>query len=327
MQTQCPNCETRFRITESQVKIAEGFVRCGICQEVFNAYEVTTQNESQYSLLKEDSATNNLEQETPGLSAEDNKKPGKSDTESPLAAFLDSHSITPDIVKPGTKQADVESDKTINFNETSATDESRKEAFDFFDEENNESLPHVVPDKFREPQKNGSPGVISTLLWSAGILLLTSALVIEYAWFNRHQLNQIPQMQAFLEQLCQQVDCNKITMRDPSKIELVTRNVYSHPNEKNALMVNVTMKNTANFAQPYPIMQIDFSDIRGGKVAARRFLPKEYLETAPAQANIQTQAQINNTKLQLLPADTSTTITMEIQDPGKQAMTYEFNFM
>ena len=108
-------------------------------------------------------------------------------------------------------------------------------------------------------------------------------------------------------------------MRNPAKIELISRNVYSHPNEKNALMVNITMKNHADFAQPYPIMQIKFSDVRGGNVAARRFLPAEYL---PEELQRQDSQQ-----LQLLEPDTNMTFTMEIQDPGKQAMTYEFDFL
>ena len=108
-------------------------------------------------------------------------------------------------------------------------------------------------------------------------------------------------------------------MRDPEKIELITRNIYSHPNEKGALLVNVTMKNNADFAQPYPVMQIDFSDIRGGIVAARRFFPAEYLSIEYQQNNAEHQ--------RLLQPNTSASLTLEIQDPGKQAMTYEFNFL
>ena len=33
--TQCPNCDTRFRVSESQLQIAAGRVRCGACLAVF----------------------------------------------------------------------------------------------------------------------------------------------------------------------------------------------------------------------------------------------------------------------------------------------------
>lgn len=37
MYTQCPHCQTCFRISEAHLKIAKGKVRCGSCQEVFDA--------------------------------------------------------------------------------------------------------------------------------------------------------------------------------------------------------------------------------------------------------------------------------------------------
>ncbi len=39
LQTQCPNCQTRFRVTDDQLGIAKGKVRCGSCMSVFNAIE------------------------------------------------------------------------------------------------------------------------------------------------------------------------------------------------------------------------------------------------------------------------------------------------
>lgn len=39
LQTQCPKCETRFRVTDEQLSIAGGKVRCGSCMSVFNAVE------------------------------------------------------------------------------------------------------------------------------------------------------------------------------------------------------------------------------------------------------------------------------------------------
>ena len=37
MYTQCPHCQTCFRISEAHLKVAKGKVRCGSCQEVFDA--------------------------------------------------------------------------------------------------------------------------------------------------------------------------------------------------------------------------------------------------------------------------------------------------
>ena len=35
--TRCPACSTTFKVVQDQLKISEGWVRCGHCQEVFNA--------------------------------------------------------------------------------------------------------------------------------------------------------------------------------------------------------------------------------------------------------------------------------------------------
>lgn len=37
--TRCPHCDTRFRVTDEQLGIARGKVRCGSCMEVFNALD------------------------------------------------------------------------------------------------------------------------------------------------------------------------------------------------------------------------------------------------------------------------------------------------
>ncbi len=34
--TRCPHCQTTFRVTEDQLKLYEGAVRCGVCQQIFN---------------------------------------------------------------------------------------------------------------------------------------------------------------------------------------------------------------------------------------------------------------------------------------------------
>jgi predicted Zn finger-like uncharacterized protein len=303
MQTQCPHCATRFRVTETQVNIADGLVRCGVCKEVFNALEVASQNDYQPSLLDNDVEAEQVIE----FDAIQEVQAGTH-----LAA--DDFKITED----GEIRDEIESQPTAG-SDIALTEQSGKDTFDFFDENVNQSLTYVVPEKFRDTYAGQSHSAISTLLWSIGILSLIATLLVEYVWFNRDQFSHVPELQAWIEKICQQVECKNIAVRDPSKIELVSRNVYSHPAEKNALMVNVVMKNNADFAQAYPIMQIEFSDVRGGRVAARRFRPAEYLPAESMSAGVE--------QPRLLLPNTSSSITMEILDPGKQAMTYEFNFL
>ncbi len=311
MQTHCPHCETQFRVTEEQLNIADGYVRCGVCEHVFNAFEVSNkaslEDDHQQPIINDGGSDDHL----PATDADIEIKPEVvSDTH--LADLEDSENSYIET------RADNEP-LSVDENIAHTTHKLQENSFDFFNEEVNESLSHVVPEKFRQSHTSTLHTAVSTTLWSIGILLLTASLFVEYIWFNRAQYNHTPELQAVIEKVCQQLDCNRLSMRDPSKIELVARNIYSHPNQKDALMVDITIRNNANFSQPYPAMRISFSDIRGNAVASRHFLPNEYLAKE--------YKQDNNNKQRLLQPDTNTSLTLEIQDPGKQAKTYEFDFL
>ena len=45
MQTICPHCQTVFKVSDEHLKAADGYVRCGICKEVFNALETDLSGE------------------------------------------------------------------------------------------------------------------------------------------------------------------------------------------------------------------------------------------------------------------------------------------
>lgn len=234
MQTACPHCKTIFRLTDTQLGMADGVVRCGMCQQTFNA-----------------------------------------------------------LAKPA---------------ETKATSDSNDATRELLDE----PMREVIPEAFRKPSRGTE--LWSGLAWSVLILLLALTLAGEYTWFHRDQLQQHAELKPWLEKACGYLHCQLEPLREPDKIEMLSRNVYSHPTVKNALMVKVSMINHADHEQPYPDVRIDFSDVRGGLIAARRFTPAEYLATA-------------NNNHQLLAAGSEASFTLEIQDPGKAAMTYEFSFL
>lgn len=300
MQTHCPHCETCFRITESQINIAEGYVRCGVCEEIFNIYEV---------------ADNDLPDAAQQLPLDDSEKTAEgideyqSETEDSNHNKIEDHLY--DEVLPD--------DDLVAAEDTPNDDSDQKAPDNFFDEDINKPLDYIVPADLRHPASSTSHSVVSTTFWSIGILLLISSLTIEYIWFNHDEFRQFPALQTQIEKLCQQLDCKRQAQRDPSKIQLITRNVYSHPNEKDALMINLIMKNNAEFEQEYPVIQVDFSDIRGNTVAARRFFPFEYLTTRYQDSKTK--------KPHLLQSNADTSITLEIKDPGEDAVTYQFNFL
>lgn len=326
MQTQCPQCHTLFRVTEEQCQIADGLVRCGVCDHTFNVFEVELPDTAQTG--SREAITDHLP-DTPATDADEDSTDEYGIEPLPL--------FTQDNLTQDSDEANDFSDESHNASSTDVTPaisgkqvadtvtaenlKSEEDELDLFqldaDTESdgqttgsNTARP-VMPEQFLREQKSSFG---STVLWSLAIIFLAITLVLEYIWFNRNELIQNPQFKPWLERTCTQFDCQLAALRAPDQIELLTRNIYSHPNRDNALIVSVTLVNHASFAQPYPVMQIDFSDIRGGAVAARRFPAEIYLQT-------------NQEQLQLLAPEQPASFTMEIIDPGKQAMTYEFNFL
>lgn len=45
--TRCPHCQTAFKVANDQLKLHAGLVRCGSCQQTFNAVENLLPGEGQ----------------------------------------------------------------------------------------------------------------------------------------------------------------------------------------------------------------------------------------------------------------------------------------
>jgi predicted Zn finger-like uncharacterized protein len=100
--TQCPHCQTSFRVSHAQLSVARGMVRCGSCLQVFNAAK---------QLLEQriGAANASAEPSAPAVSA---PVPTPGPVETP--AVLASHSVTvpepaPLPVKRETRNVDVDS--------------------------------------------------------------------------------------------------------------------------------------------------------------------------------------------------------------------------
>lgn len=111
-----------------------------------------------------------------------------------------------------------------------------------------------------------------------------------------------------------QVLAEQIAATKPTDlIKLIKRDITIHPRVKRALLINATIVNTAEFAQPFPMMQITLSDINSTVIAKRHFQPAEYLD---ADINLRS-GMLPNRAFQ-------TSLTMA--DPGKDSVNFKINF-
>jgi predicted Zn finger-like uncharacterized protein len=71
LQTHCPKCDTRFRVTDAQLSVAKGKVRCGNCMSVFNAIEHKIEEASAPSTASEKKSGPEAHTHSPHQDSED----------------------------------------------------------------------------------------------------------------------------------------------------------------------------------------------------------------------------------------------------------------
>lgn len=153
-----------------------------------------------------------------------------------------------------------------------------------------------------------------TSLLSLTMLILVAGLVFQTMLFRSTQLvEHFPRLTAPMSWFCARLPCRYSGARDLSQIELVSRDVRSHPTAKNALLINVTIINQAKFKQPYPMLLLSLSNLNGQIVARRQFRPQEYLDKV-------------YTPFLRMESETPVHITLAVIDPGEDAMNFEFSF-
>lgn len=174
----------------------------------------------------------------------------------------------------------------------------------------------VIPPELRAESRKGKSryGFIGTLLLGLAIILSILAGLLQYTYYNRDNLVKIPQLRPWLEQGCQLVNCTLPAPRDTRLIVLSSKNIFTHPNTENALMISATIINQASFEQDFPIIELRFENVRGKTIAGRRFHAQEYLG-------------IPKNQLRKMQPDFPVNFNLEIKDPGNDMVSYEFSFL
>lgn len=164
-------------------------------------------------------------------------------------------------------------------------------------------------DQDDEPKKRW---IIGSLLFIFNLALLL-LLIAQASWFHYEKLAKYPQVASIYEKICAQLDCTLPELSDISKIENRNLVVRSHPTTFKALIIETIITNHASFEQAFPQISLSFSDINNQIIAQRLFTPSEYL-------NKETLAWTG------MPSDLPIQITLEIIDPGSEAVNYKINF-
>ncbi|MFZ5757212.1 MAG: DUF3426 domain-containing protein, partial [Pseudomonadota bacterium] len=152
------------------------------------------------------------------------------------------------------------------------------------------------------------------VFWGTLGAVMLLVLLGQYMVFNRDTLSRDPSWRGVYEVACGAIGCTLPGDNAVNRIQGANLVVRSHPSVANALVVDAVVYNRAPFAQPFPQLELGFTDAEGNPVAGRVFTPEEYLKGELAGAVS-------------MPPDTPIHLSLEVIDPGATAVNYELRFL
>lgn len=247
--TDCPGCQRQFRLTARHLSAAGGEVRCGFCGMRFNALgrlrDAPLEAPPEPDLPELDESIGDAITADAPMPVQPEQEPEPEPEPEFDIAMEPSAPVAPAGLAwtPGAAAA------------------ARRES--------------MVVEDVEDARPRRGPG------WAALVLVLLLVGALQGAWFERDRLlARYPQLRPHVEQWCAQAGCSVLRRHDLSAITVLNRDVRQHPRYEDTLLVNATIQNGADSAQPYPRIELALSDTNGRVIAARAFRADEYLDAS-----------------------------------------------
>lgn len=191
-----------------------------------------------------------------------------------------------------------------------------------------DKVPRVIPERAPEQgslfepmraehptfaaRRQAGPRRRSDAPWWLGSVACALLLGAQIVLAQRAELARDPDWRAALLRVCATLGCELPAWRDHASLRLMARDVRPHPSVPDAMLISASFRNEAPWPQAWPELQIALSDLDGHVVALRRFRADEYLGSMPREATLAPGQPVS--------------ATLEVQDPGKQAVAFAFEF-
>lgn len=152
------------------------------------------------------------------------------------------------------------------------------------------------------------------LVWSLVTVLLVLITIANLGWTFREPLQQNPSVNTWLRNNGWLEVEKEGLLKGPDQIQLISRDMHSHPTRTGILVLSLTFVNLAQRPQIFPILEITLLDGSNQPIAQRRFQPTDYL-----RAGADTESG--------LAADVFLPVLLELGDPGERAVGFEIQFL
>jgi predicted Zn finger-like uncharacterized protein len=272
MLTRCPHCTTTFRVTPDQLKARQGRVRCGQCQEVFNALDTLIEAASpptapleplRIAAVEAAPAADATAEATPFSETGPFTANAAELAATPVEAIEAAGEIEPadDAIEPAAEPAapTVDAETVVPVGR----------ADEFIDEIAREIPPRLEPLLHEEPRRRVWP-------WALGCVAAAIAFAAQAAIHFRTEISVLyPATKPALVAACATLGCDVALPRKPELIGIEASSLS--PDAGGTLTLSATLKNRAPFAQNYPHLELTLTDTGDRPLIRRVVAPADYL--------------------------------------------------
>jgi predicted Zn finger-like uncharacterized protein len=270
MTTQCPACDTTFRVTPQQLQSQHGMVRCGRCAMVFDGFK----------------ALATLAEEAPAEAA--SRPPPLPEIELPTAepepvAAPVEVAAEPELPAVEAPPAEIETAEAAPVEQAAAPEIVEPEAAPIavVAETPIEAPRAALVEAFATPP---APPPVALpkrrrSLWTAASLVLLLVLAAQLVYFNRGDIAAaLPESRATLTEWCKSLQCTVDLPQRPRQISIEASDMQAaDATNPDLIILTATLRNQATATLGYPALDVVLTNTREHTVARRIFLPAEYL--------------------------------------------------
>jgi len=329
--TRCTSCGTSFRVVQDQLKVSEGWVRCGRCNAVFNALEglfdlgrdVPTgwQEEpvdplvaslapppAEWSSLPsphDDAAAAQADRDDPADAAPSGGDTPASDLGELLADPVDAHLFGPrkrSEAKPkpagqlGARDrvefSDARFDSDLFLDNTSIPD-TELATLAVTDSGDLALESSARPDFIRRADRHARWQTTSVRA-ALGAACVVAALVLAMQAANHHRdilAARWPSLRPLLAAWCRAADCR---IEAPRRIDevLVENTALTRVPAQDAFVLSVTLRSRSELALALPSIDLALTDANGRLVARRALAPSDFSAAEVIAAHAETPLQV-----------------------------------
>ena len=284
--TRCPACATHFKVVSDQLKISDGWVRCGQCGEVFDAA-------AQLAELPTDPAL-----APPPTDVEPEPAPGASTSPDPVPEPATEPESVPEpepesepapifdepISALDTQVLPLETAQDPSYDMPPAADLLPPSTDGTDDLVASEAVLSAFPEQVgfvRQAQRRAwwqRPAV----RWGLALLslLLFVGLLLQWVLFERDRIAALrPDLRPALSALCQPLGCRIEALRWVQALTIESTTLARRGNGRYSL--EVVVRNASLFELAMPALELSLTDVRDQLLLRRVILPAE-LVAAPA---------------------------------------------